>query len=79
MENYLFQFQQWRLIPYLAAAYALHHFSRSFFANFMELQIGMMMKDTSQRQVRSNFCVFNNAVSIIVCLIYFQQEIIAVG
>ena len=56
MENYLFQFQQWRLIPYLAAAYALHHFSRSFFANFMELQMGMMMKDTSQRQVRSNFC-----------------------
>ncbi|XP_067117434.1 peroxisomal acyl-coenzyme A oxidase 3 [Osmerus mordax] len=45
-----YQLQQWRLIPYLAAVYALDHFSKSLFMNFVELQIGMMMRDKSDRQ-----------------------------
>ncbi|XP_066576186.1 peroxisomal acyl-coenzyme A oxidase 3 [Amia ocellicauda] len=45
-----YQLQQWRLIPYLAAAMALDHLSKSLFTNLMELQIGLMMKDTSDRQ-----------------------------
>ncbi|XP_062371706.1 peroxisomal acyl-coenzyme A oxidase 3 [Sardina pilchardus] len=45
-----YQLQQWRLIPYLAAVYALEHFSKTFFMNFVELQIGLMMGDKSDRQ-----------------------------
>ncbi|XP_030636042.1 peroxisomal acyl-coenzyme A oxidase 3 [Chanos chanos] len=45
-----YQLQQWRLIPYLAAAYALDHFSKTFFMNFVEFQIGLLMKDSSDRQ-----------------------------
>lgn len=45
-----YQLQQWRLIPYLAAAYALEHFSKTIFTNFLEFQIGLMMKDKSNRQ-----------------------------
>ncbi|XP_072232772.1 peroxisomal acyl-coenzyme A oxidase 3 [Leuresthes tenuis] len=44
-----YQLQQWRLIPYLAAAYALEHFTKSTFMNFLEFQIGQMM-DSSDRQ-----------------------------
>ncbi|KAF1380360.1 hypothetical protein PFLUV_G00162850 [Perca fluviatilis] len=45
-----YQLQQWRLIPYLAAAYALEHFSKSIFMNLFEFQIGQMMKEKSDRQ-----------------------------
>ncbi|CAD5112102.1 DgyrCDS1344 [Dimorphilus gyrociliatus] len=45
-----YQMQQWRLIPYLAAAYVLDVFSRQFFMNFVELQIGLMAGDKSDRQ-----------------------------
>ncbi|KAM3857625.1 peroxisomal acyl-coenzyme A oxidase 3 [Diretmus argenteus] len=45
-----YQLQQWRLIPYLAAVFALDHFSKSLFMNFAELQVGQMMKDKSERQ-----------------------------
>uniref|UniRef100_G3N6R3 Acyl-coenzyme A oxidase n=1 Tax=Gasterosteus aculeatus aculeatus TaxID=481459 RepID=G3N6R3_GASAC len=45
-----YQLQQWRLIPYLAAAYALEHFSKSIFMNFVEFQLGQMMRDKSGRQ-----------------------------
>ncbi|TKS92524.1 Peroxisomal acyl-coenzyme A oxidase 3 [Collichthys lucidus] len=45
-----YQLQQWRLIPYLAAAYALEHFTKSIFMNFVEFQIGQVMKDKSDRQ-----------------------------
>ncbi|XP_063780212.1 peroxisomal acyl-coenzyme A oxidase 3 isoform X2 [Pseudophryne corroboree] len=45
-----YQLQQWRLIPYLAAAYALDYFSKSFFMNLIELQIGILMRDRSARQ-----------------------------
>ncbi|XP_053199785.1 peroxisomal acyl-coenzyme A oxidase 3 [Scomber japonicus] len=45
-----YQLQQWRLIPYLAAGYALEHFSKTIFMNFVEFQIGQIMKDKSDRQ-----------------------------
>ncbi|XP_054855423.1 peroxisomal acyl-coenzyme A oxidase 3 isoform X2 [Eublepharis macularius] len=45
-----YQMQQWRLIPYLAAVYALDHFSKSLFMNFIEFHIGLLMKDKSPRQ-----------------------------
>ncbi|KAM9329947.1 peroxisomal acyl-coenzyme A oxidase 3 [Gastrophryne carolinensis] len=45
-----YQLQQWRLIPYLAAAYALDHFSKTFFLNLVELQIGILMRENSPRQ-----------------------------
>ncbi|XP_077333976.1 peroxisomal acyl-coenzyme A oxidase 3 [Lithobates pipiens] len=45
-----YQLQQWRLIPYLAAVYALDYFSKIFFMNLIELQIGILMKDRSPRQ-----------------------------
>ncbi|OCT99290.1 peroxisomal acyl-coenzyme A oxidase 3 [Xenopus laevis] len=45
-----YQLQQWRLMPYLAATYALDYFSKTFFMNLVELQIGILMKDKSQRQ-----------------------------
>uniref|UniRef100_A0A7N6AU62 Acyl-coenzyme A oxidase n=1 Tax=Anabas testudineus TaxID=64144 RepID=A0A7N6AU62_ANATE len=45
-----YQLQQWRLIPYLAAAYALEHFTKSIFMNFVEFQIGQVMRDKSDRQ-----------------------------
>ncbi|XP_061566048.1 peroxisomal acyl-coenzyme A oxidase 3 [Cololabis saira] len=45
-----YQLQQWRLIPYLAAAYALQYFSKSIFLNFVEFRIGQRMGDTSDRQ-----------------------------
>uniref|UniRef100_A0A3B4A3J0 Acyl-coenzyme A oxidase n=1 Tax=Periophthalmus magnuspinnatus TaxID=409849 RepID=A0A3B4A3J0_9GOBI len=45
-----YQLQQWRLIPYLAAAYALEHFSKSFYMNFVEFQMGLLQRDKSDRQ-----------------------------
>ncbi|XP_076002583.1 peroxisomal acyl-coenzyme A oxidase 3 [Genypterus blacodes] len=45
-----YQMQQWRLIPYLAAAYALEHFTKTFYMNFVEFQIGQMMKNDGDRQ-----------------------------
>lgn len=48
----LFFFQQWRLLPYLAAAYALDYFSKSLFENFIEFFAGVLTKQRSQRQVR---------------------------
>ncbi|EDO32852.1 predicted protein [Nematostella vectensis] len=45
-----YQMQQWRLIPLLAATYALSYFSRTFFLNFVELQIGIMMGENNDRQ-----------------------------
>ena len=48
---FVFSYQQWRLIPKLAAAYALAYFARIFFLNFVELQVGMMMGETGEAQV----------------------------
>ncbi|XP_064619256.1 peroxisomal acyl-coenzyme A oxidase 3-like [Lineus longissimus] len=45
-----YQLQQWRLIPYLAATYALETFSRAFYMDFVSLQVGMIMGDKSERQ-----------------------------
>lgn len=45
-----YQMQQWRLIPKLAATYALAYFARTFFMNFVELQVGMMMGESGETQ-----------------------------
>ncbi|XP_059532424.1 peroxisomal acyl-coenzyme A oxidase 3 isoform X1 [Myotis daubentonii] len=45
-----YQLQQWRLLPYLAAAYALDHFSKSLFRDLMALQRGLQRDDRSARQ-----------------------------
>uniref|UniRef100_U3CVX3 Acyl-coenzyme A oxidase n=1 Tax=Callithrix jacchus TaxID=9483 RepID=U3CVX3_CALJA len=45
-----YQTQQWRLLPYLAAAYALDHFSTSLFLDMVELQRGLAVGDRSARQ-----------------------------
>ncbi|XP_033748104.1 peroxisomal acyl-coenzyme A oxidase 3-like [Pecten maximus] len=45
-----YQLQQWRLIPYLAATYALEHFSDSFFMDFVGIRVGMMLGDNSDWQ-----------------------------
>ncbi|XP_015417046.1 PREDICTED: peroxisomal acyl-coenzyme A oxidase 3 [Myotis davidii] len=45
-----YQLQQWRLLPYLAAAYALDHFSKSLFWDLMALQQGLQRDDRSARQ-----------------------------
>uniref|UniRef100_A0A8C5TBP6 Acyl-coenzyme A oxidase n=1 Tax=Malurus cyaneus samueli TaxID=2593467 RepID=A0A8C5TBP6_9PASS len=45
-----YQTQQWRLLPYLAAAYALDHFSKSLFENFVEFFAGVLTKQRNQRQ-----------------------------
>ena len=47
-----YQLQQWRLLPYLAALYVLDHFARTFFNNFVELRVGMMVGNEDDRQVR---------------------------
>lgn len=45
-----YQMQQWRLFPYLAAAYALEYFSKSLFENFVEFFAGVLAKQKNQRQ-----------------------------
>uniref|UniRef100_A0A8B9T264 Acyl-coenzyme A oxidase n=1 Tax=Anas platyrhynchos TaxID=8839 RepID=A0A8B9T264_ANAPL len=45
-----YQTQQWRLLPYLAAAYVLDYFSKSLFENFVEFFAGLLTKQRSQRQ-----------------------------
>ncbi|XP_011790778.1 PREDICTED: peroxisomal acyl-coenzyme A oxidase 3 [Colobus angolensis palliatus] len=42
--------QQCRLLPYLAAAYALDHFSKSLFLDLVEFQRGLASGDRSARQ-----------------------------
>ncbi|XP_036902383.1 peroxisomal acyl-coenzyme A oxidase 3 isoform X2 [Sturnira hondurensis] len=46
-----YQLQQWRLLPYLAAAYALDHFSKSLFLDLIQLLQGLLGDDLSTRQV----------------------------
>jgi hypothetical protein len=42
--------QQWRLIPYLAAAYAMNCFSKLFFAYLVEIRAGMILGADDARQ-----------------------------
>ncbi|XP_063475445.1 peroxisomal acyl-coenzyme A oxidase 3 isoform X9 [Symphalangus syndactylus] len=48
--TYVSPFKQWRLLPYLAAVYALDHFSKSLFLDLVELQRGLALGDRSARQ-----------------------------
>ncbi|XP_021793982.1 peroxisomal acyl-coenzyme A oxidase 3 isoform X3 [Papio anubis] len=48
--TYVSPFKQCRLLPYLAAAYALDHFSKSLFLDLVELQRGRASGDCSARQ-----------------------------
>uniref|UniRef100_A0A8D2NLP6 Acyl-coenzyme A oxidase n=1 Tax=Zosterops lateralis melanops TaxID=1220523 RepID=A0A8D2NLP6_ZOSLA len=45
-----YQTQQWRLLPYLAAAYVLDYFSKSLIENFLEFFAGVLTKQRNQRQ-----------------------------
>lgn len=45
-----YQLQQWRLIPYVAAAYAMHITSKNLFTFFRENAMAGMTGDKSQRQ-----------------------------
>ncbi|XP_060633983.1 peroxisomal acyl-coenzyme A oxidase 3 [Anolis sagrei] len=45
-----YQMQQWRLLPYLAAAYVLDHFSKTLFIHSVEFTIGLLMGDKSPQQ-----------------------------
>ncbi|KAM9286811.1 peroxisomal acyl-coenzyme A oxidase 3 isoform 3-T5 [Cariama cristata] len=51
-----YQTQQWRLLPYLAAAYALDYFSKYLFENFLEFYAGLLTKQRSQRQQAAQEC-----------------------
>ncbi|KYO45699.1 hypothetical protein Y1Q_0021372 [Alligator mississippiensis] len=44
-----FPLQQWRLLPYLAATYALDHFVKTLFMNFVEFKIGVAMKEKRRK------------------------------
>lgn len=46
--------QQWRLFPYLAAAYVLEYFSQKLFLDFVEFRIAQILGDTKDRLVSSN-------------------------
>ncbi|XP_041457080.1 peroxisomal acyl-coenzyme A oxidase 3-like [Lytechinus variegatus] len=45
-----YQMQQWRLLPYVAAAFVLHHFSDKLFKHLVECQVSLMLGDKSERQ-----------------------------
>ncbi|XP_074641491.1 peroxisomal acyl-coenzyme A oxidase 3-like [Tubulanus polymorphus] len=45
-----YQLQQWRLIPYIAANFALLHFTHSFFMDFAEFTVGRMMGNSEVKQ-----------------------------
>nr|KAF6430628.1 acyl-CoA oxidase 3, pristanoyl [Rousettus aegyptiacus] len=47
-----FPMQQWRLLPYLAATYALDHFSRSLCMDLVQQQRGLQGSSQSAWQVR---------------------------
>ena len=38
-------------MPYLAATFVVDHFARSFFMNYAEFRIGMILDRASERQV----------------------------
>ncbi|XP_038601737.1 peroxisomal acyl-coenzyme A oxidase 3 isoform X2 [Tachyglossus aculeatus] len=45
-----YQLQQWRLLPYLAATYALDHFSRTLFLDLVRFQADQMVKSQKHHQ-----------------------------
>ncbi|XP_075564938.1 peroxisomal acyl-coenzyme A oxidase 3 isoform X3 [Pelecanus crispus] len=48
--KYSSSIKQWRLLPYLAAAYALDYFSKSLFTNCVEFYAGLLTEQRSRRQ-----------------------------
>uniref|UniRef100_UPI00358E446A peroxisomal acyl-coenzyme A oxidase 3-like n=1 Tax=Myxine glutinosa TaxID=7769 RepID=UPI00358E446A len=46
-----YQLQQWRLIPYIAAAYALDHFAKILHMQYTEFMLSVVMKENSKKQV----------------------------
>lgn len=51
-----YQLQQWRLLPYLAASYVLHHFSSSFSRDFINFQMSVLFGEKTPELV-SKFIV----------------------
>ena len=45
--------QQWRLLPYLAAAFALSHLGSSLFEDFVQFGFAQLMGEKTERQVGS--------------------------
>ena len=70
---YFFSYQQWRLIPKLAATYALAYFARTFFLNFVEMEIGIMMGEKGETQVR-NDKIYEGFIIIIVILLTINNN-----
>ncbi len=50
-----YQLQQWRLFPYLAGAYVMTHFGRTFLADFNSMQKGLLKKADPDRLVRTTY------------------------
>ena len=46
-----FLFQQWRLIPLLAATYALVHFSKTLFKDTLQFHVGLVLGEADMNQV----------------------------
>ena len=44
-------------MPYVAAMYALNHFAKTFFMDFVEVRVGIMLNDNSERQVMTRLVV----------------------
>ena len=49
--KFFFHFQQWRLLPYLAATYTLTHFSHRLFEEFVMFMAGAALGEEASRQV----------------------------
>lgn len=45
--------QQWRLLPYLAAAFALSHLGSTFYEDFIQFRFAQLMGEKTERQVGS--------------------------
>ncbi|CAB4000251.1 Peroxisomal acyl-coenzyme A oxidase 3 [Paramuricea clavata] len=46
-----YQMQQWRLIPLLAATYALQHFSKTLFKETLQFHVGLILGESDANQV----------------------------
>ena len=51
----IYPFQQWRLIPLLAATYALIHFSKTLFQEWLKFYVGLVLGESDMNQVEKLF------------------------